>query len=304
MQRDNSAKPWLSTENPGTEQTFRFSHAAMATEFEILINHKEEKYAKQAAHAAFQELDKLELDLSRFIENSDISRINQAVVGQSVIVGPDTIACLAEAALVWKITGGVFDPGAGNMIRDHKSGSPSVEKGQSGGSLQQLQLDLTNHTACKTSALLNIDLGAIGKGFALDRMAAMLREWSVKDFLIHSGQSTVIVFREHEKGEKWKLSISHPDRNEVLAVIELPAGSLSASGMKKGIHIIDPRTGSSAPVNRYAWVFADTAARSDALSTAFMLLPLTEIGKLCRQHREIKACILSEGKLRNYNLIN
>ena len=72
----------------------RFAHEAMATTFEIFIQHKNARYARQAAAAAFMELDRLEGELSRFIDNSDISRINNLNVNQSLRIGLAAFECL------------------------------------------------------------------------------------------------------------------------------------------------------------------------------------------------------------------
>ncbi len=67
-------------------QVNRFSHEAMATTFEILIVHEDERYARQAAMAAFHEVDRLEAELSRFIEHSDVSRINNLPAGRFAFI--------------------------------------------------------------------------------------------------------------------------------------------------------------------------------------------------------------------------
>ena len=65
----------------------RFSHEAMATTYEVIVVHEDERYARQAAAAAFEEVNRLEADLSRFIENSDISQINSLPVGRPLVLG-------------------------------------------------------------------------------------------------------------------------------------------------------------------------------------------------------------------------
>ncbi|MHC4571036.1 MAG: hypothetical protein ACYS0C_03020 [Planctomycetota bacterium] len=69
-----------------------FSHEAMATTFEIFILNDDARYTQQAAWAAFDELDRLEAELSRFIENSDISRISNLAANQSLRIGPESIS--------------------------------------------------------------------------------------------------------------------------------------------------------------------------------------------------------------------
>src|SRR3954463_10231830 len=87
-----------------------FRHEAMATYFEIIIAGQEEDYARQAAGAAFRELDRLENVLSRYIESSDISRANRLPAGASMTIGHDTRECLLIAADVSIAPHRAFDP--------------------------------------------------------------------------------------------------------------------------------------------------------------------------------------------------
>src|SRR5512138_1594983 len=94
-----------------------FSHEAMASIFSMTLVHPDGRYAHQAALAAFAEIDRLERELSRFIENSDIARINHARVGWPVTLGLDSYACLQQARQAWEDTGGAFDVTIGALYR-------------------------------------------------------------------------------------------------------------------------------------------------------------------------------------------
>ncbi len=285
-----------------TKTIHRFGHHAMATEYGIIIRYRDKKYAEQAAFAAFMLLDRLERDLSRFNENSEISKINNLGVGRSLSVGPDTMACLQAAQEIWKITGGAFDPGAGNLITAFKTTGQSIGEKNHGGSLLGIHLDPAKNMVRKVDPGVNIDLGAIGKGFVLDRMAELLSEWSLSDFLIHSGYSTVITAQGSARKHVWKVSISDPDRHKVWKVIEMRNDVLSASGLKKGPHIIDPRSRDRISVRRSSWVSAENGAKADALSTAFIVLSVKEIKQICMTSPAVKACILVDGKFINFGL--
>ena len=297
LKQNDPGKPLGLTEIPGNNKDlFRFSHYAMATTYEIFIRHNDSIYSGQAAQAAFSLIDNLEQDLSRFIENSDISRINRLSVNQNLIVAPDTIACLIESQNIWQLTGGAFDPGAGIEITRSKSGSlPDLPAGNAG-SLGCLSLDPDHFQVKKQDAGVDLDLGGIGKGYALDRMDDLLRDWSIGKFLMHSGQSG-------KNGAGWKISLSDPENGNILGILDLKSGALSASGMKKGDHIIDPRNGRKADGNRSTWVRADNAALADALSTAFMIMSVDEISDLSRFHPEIKSLLLISGKTFNFGLL-
>ena len=87
----------------------RFYHEAMATTFEVTILSEDSRYAQQAARAAFDELDRLEAELSRFIENSDISRINNLAANQPLRIGLATFECLQLSVEIYNDTNGAFD---------------------------------------------------------------------------------------------------------------------------------------------------------------------------------------------------
>ena len=94
----------------------RFSHEAMATVFEVLCVHADARYAAQAAQAAFELVDRLEQLLSRFLENSDVARVNHLAAGQGTPVGPWTMECLEIAWHLHGLTGGAFDPSVGSGL--------------------------------------------------------------------------------------------------------------------------------------------------------------------------------------------
>ncbi len=93
----------------GTEGLNRYEHRAMATLFEILIANEDPSFAGGTAHAAFGEIDRLEQELSRYVANSDVSRINNLSPHGSLRVSLDTFHCLRLSMQYWEETGGAFD---------------------------------------------------------------------------------------------------------------------------------------------------------------------------------------------------
>jgi thiamine biosynthesis lipoprotein len=295
----------------------RFSHEAMATTFELLIVHEDERYASQAAVAAFDQVDRLEHELSRFLENSDVTRINNLPANQPLQLGLDTFECLKIAERIYADTNGAFDITIGTLLKCWRNddGSPrkpspkeiDIARMHTGTNL--IELNEAEHTIMLSASPMQIDLGGIGKGYAVDRVAELLREWSIDVALISGGYSSVLALdappkyfrfsiadcrsknRQLIKG--WPLTMTNPaGSREILARPFLQNAALSGSGIQKGGHIIDPRTARAVKGRRAAWTYAPDAATADALSTAFMIMGLGEIKKYCAKHTDTLAMVI------------
>ena len=145
----------------------------MATYFEIYAVHPDAQYAAQAAQAAFDLVDRLERDLSRFLPNSDITRINHLAAQETTAVTPSTLECLLIAQHMWALTGGAFDVSIGTGI-------------------DSLELDADRFVVRATRDGVRVDLGGIGKGYAVDLVAELLDEWGLAIALVHGGFSSVL----------------------------------------------------------------------------------------------------------------
>ena len=248
----------------------RLRHRAMNTSFEILADHPDATYARQAARAAFEDLDRLETRLSRFLDGSDVRRLNQAPAALPVRIGPEAFACLTEAIRLHERTAGAFDASLGT-------------------GLTRLSLDPATLTVCKAHQETRIDLGGIGKGFALDQMANLLADWDLSRVCLTGGGSSILALEPPTGLEGWPVGLGTGDGS---FPILLHRASLGASGTgAQGDHIRDPSDpGRTLPARR-TWVCTRLAAWSDALATAFMILPREAIAAICREIPECAALI-------------
>lgn len=260
----------------------RFRHEAMATWFEIVVAGQDEAYARQAAAAAFRELDRLESELSRYVESSDIARANRLAGGETMAIGDDALQCLLASAQVCHGTGRAFDP----AYASERSPDQPAE-------VAPYALDPVAHTLTSRAKRLQLDLGAVGKGFALDRMADTLEEWGVRAALLNSGGSTVLALEPPAGLPGWVIGLGEGAARREVSLTQL---ALSGSGMAvKGAHLIDPRTGRPAARPGRAWALAPSAAVADALSTAFFVLADREVESFCAANPVFGAAVVGAG---------
>ena len=166
----------------------RFSHEAMATIFEVHADHPDARYAAQAAHAVFDLVDRLERELSRFQPNSDITRINHLAAGEATRVSAATLECLTIARHMYDLTGGAFDASIGT-------------------GLTTLALDPQEWTVRARETGVRVDLGGIGKGYAVDCMAELLEDWGLERALVHGGFSSVLALEPPDDADGWPLTL-------------------------------------------------------------------------------------------------
>jgi thiamine biosynthesis lipoprotein len=279
-------------------QAHRFAYRAMATVFEIVCVHEERGYAEQAARAAFDMIDRIETELTCHRSSSDISRINRLRSGEATLVCSWAMDCLLLARHFYSETGGAFDVSLG-------SGFDAVE-------MMPADSCVRIHRE-----KVRLDLGGIGKGYAIDRAADLLQEWEISRALIHGGFSSVLVLEPPPDHEGWPLTISLPGAAPVLERIVARRQAWSASGIRKKDHIVDPRTGLPVRDRSAVWVSGsleslsaayrgekstapsgtfDTgdspSAVAEALSTAFMIMSREEIADWCLRHPGVEARIL------------
>jgi len=260
---------------------FRRAHRAMATMFEIFIADLDKAEALDVAEAAFVEIDRMERLLSRYNPYSDISRINAAKPGKDVVVEVEAAECIQTAFRVWKQTDGAFDITAGSPLATGIA--PKAPVG-----MQRIVLDEDSMSVRRLDAKVRLDLGGIGKGFALDLVTDLLDEWGVKNALCHGGTSTVLAMGSRPGRDGWQADLQNPsgDKGDLGSVL-LKDCSFSGSSTAHSRHIIHPRTGKAIPADRAAWALADDATTADALTTALCVMDDDEIRRFARRNPKL-----------------
>jgi thiamine biosynthesis lipoprotein len=259
------------------------SRTAMACRFEVTLPHTAQASVR-AASAALDEVARLEQQLTVFRADSEISRINQQAATRAVPVEPALFELLGLCQELSRLTAGAFDITAGPLSRcwgflrrQGRIPTPEeIEAARSNVGGEKFRLEGGAIRFAHSGVELN--LGSIGKGYALDRIAGQLRG-EAPTALLSGGSSSMRALGRGERGRGWTVGIRHPRKlQQRMAVLRLRDAALATSGGEEQFfeyegrrygHIIDPRTGWPAGGIASATVVASSAAVADALATAF-----------------------------------
>lgn len=243
--------------------------------------------SKTAVDRSFDEIKRIEALLSAYIDNSEVSRINSAPSGTPVRVSRETFELIQAAVNFKNLTEGAFDITVKPLVDlwNISGGGyvPTAEEIAAGVSLVgEVVLDESNLTVTLPGDGMQIDLGGIAKGYAGDRVRAVLESEGVKSAIADLGGNIVTI---SAKGKTpWKVGLQSPGESRGTVFATVPAqntcivtsGSYERffeSGGKTYHHIIDPRTGVN-PANDIlsVTVISSDGTMADALSTAFFVL--------------------------------
>jgi thiamine biosynthesis lipoprotein len=265
---------------------------AMATRFELVLHGPNSTRLRAAGEAALKEVERLEAQLSLYRPTSEIARVNALAARESVRVSPSVFRLLQHARQLQIESGGAFDITVAPLVRcwgfmhgtGHMPDPVEIEVARSHSGMAHVMLDEENYSVRFDREGVMIDLGAIGKGYAIDCAAETLREAGVFSALLHGGTSTVYGLGAPPDADGWKIAITPPPdqppretavvlRDNALSVSAVWGKCFEAAGKKFG-HVIDPRTGW--PVNNavQAAVLLPSATETDALSTALLVVGL------------------------------
>jgi thiamine biosynthesis lipoprotein len=291
----------------------KVQRAAMGSLFEVYLAGTDRELLLAAGEEALNEIERLEDQLSHYREASDITRINLNAAEQWVRLEPRLYDLLRRCAKLSEETDGAFDITAGPLVKAWgffrgEGRVPTDDEiadtlGRVG--FYRLLWDDAEHMLRFVTPGVELHLGAVGKGFAMDAAAEVLRFYGVSSAVIHGGQSTI-----HALGappyepEGWEFTIRDPrDHETPIETVRLKDQALSTSGNAEqffevdGVrygHLIDPLTGRPTRGVLQVSVIAPSAADSDALSTAFFVLGPEPTEEFCRSHPNIRVIMVAE----------
>lgn len=284
-------------------KSIRVACLAMATRFEFVLCGHDETRLRAAGDDALREVVRLEAALSLYQPDSEIAEVNRHAAHHPVRITPEVFSLLRHALTLSAATGGAFDITAAPLLRAWglMGGSGRVPGPEElaaarlcvGAAL--VTLDEGAFTVQFNRPGVILDLGAIGKGYALDRAAESLRESGVENALLHGGTSSVLAWGRPPENEAaaWRVAIGRPESegfhaqagaaaptDRPLAVVELHDESFAVSAVwGKGFtdngrfygHVLDPRTGCPVDQVLLAAIALPSATESDAVSTALLV---------------------------------
>jgi thiamine biosynthesis lipoprotein len=308
-------------ETPAADQTLaalgntlRLSTPAMATEFEAILNPGAGGLL-DGAWSALELVNQLEDQMSIYRPGTELSRLNASAADEPVEVERRLFDLLRRAVVLSAATAGAFDPTSGPLVAvwrtcrkerrlpdEHELAAARKQMGCQHVVFQPPSAEGATGTIRYAQPGISLNLNAIGKGYALDRAAELLRPCG-GDWLLHGGHSSILAHGAHTGFEGWPVSIRHPlFPNRQLATILLRDRAMSTSGSavqffryqgKRYGHIVDPRTGWPVDSMLAVTVLASDAALAEALSTAFFVLGVEKAREYCHNNPDVAALLIA-----------
>ena len=262
----------------------------MGTYYQVVTRSDECQVQTNALEARLNELNQ---SLSTYLPDSELSQLNRAGAGQPIDLSRALDEVLQAAELVWHESGGAFDVTIGPLVnlwgfgpgKAADASAPSASfQAQARARVGMHLLSLADGKLVKQRPDTYIDLSALAKGYAVDDLAALLKDAGCRNFMVDIG-GEIFAHGLNTQGKAWRLGIESPvagQPGQIHAVVELSNLAIATSGDYRNFrmvdgepvdHVLDPRTGQPAasPVVS-ATVLHSSAMWADAYATAFMVL--------------------------------
>ena len=278
----------------------------MACRFEVTLSGDDARHVP-AARAALEEVERVEAALTVFRTTSALVDVNRRAGSEDVLLDAELFALLRRCVAFHEATGGAYDVTTTPLSRcwgflaraGRRPTAETVDAARAGTGTDAVALDAARQTVRFLRAGLELNLGSIGKGYALDRMAALMRAAGAAHVLLSAAGSSIRAVGGRGRGFRVDLRSRLVGRGP-LARLRLRDAALGTSGggeqgfeidgVRYG-HVIDPRTGWPARGVLSATVVADDAATADALSTAFFVGGPDLARDYCARHPGVLAIL-------------
>lgn len=288
---------------------YEASHNAMGSVFTIVAYGKDERALAQVANEAFEEIDRLDAQMSNYQPESELSALNRHAARRAVLVEPKLFQLIADSVRTSEETNGAFDITVGPLMKawgffrgqGRVPSDAELAKVLQRVGYRHIKLDRAARTVAFDAEGIELDLGGIAKGYAVDVAAEILRSNGVERALVSSGTSSVYALGAPPDEPGWRITLRDPfDAVKAADVIVLKNYSLAVSGNyerfftlhgKTYAHIMDPRTGRPVDGMLATAVLAPRATESDALSTACFVMAAQASQRYLARHANLLAIL-------------
>ena len=273
-----------------SSEMFVQSRNAMGTVFSIYMYARDGEHAETCFEAAFEEIERLDETFSNYRPSSELSRINRLAAHHAVTTDPEVFALLETALDYSGRSNGAFDITVGPLMRAWgffrgEGRYPHIhelEIAREQVGFEKVHLEAPTRTLRFAVPGVELDLGAIGKGYAVDRAVMILREAGIDAALVDAGSSTLYAMGAPPGKDGWTVRVPEPrDRSQTVSTVTLRNESLSTSGSyencfelegQKYCHVMDPRNGMPVQGVLQATLISSDSTSTDALSNAMFVM--------------------------------
>lgn len=241
------------------------SRPAMATVFTAVLRGEDDEHLEAVAEAALDEVERVERLLSRFDRRSEVARLNREAARHEVLVDREVFGILQACHEYWRGTDGSFDITATSPHAPHEPRPTMAD----------VVLDEARRTVRFVHPATRLDLGAIGKGYALDRAGEIVAAQGVAHALLDGGTSSTLARGIDAEGRPWSVGLRDPFSSDIhrellrLRLVDQCLASSAVLAAGGGVSdLVDPRTGTPLAEQRACTILAPTATEAEILSTA------------------------------------
>ena len=265
----------------------RRSQLLMGTLLEIQAYGESTEKVDQVINLAFQEVNRIEQILSTYQPNSEISKLNQLADKAPVTLSKEVIDLLVRSKKLTSQTNGSFDISVGPVVNlwriseGKKPSSKSIEHSLQSIGMKYVEINVARQEVRFNKKGMRIDLGAIGKGYAMDRAAELLGSRGIHRAMLSFG-GHILALNPPPGQQGWKVHIRNPkNQNQVIGHFEIKDSSVATTADdqrsylvngKRFSHIINPNTGQPVSGSSSVTIITPHAEQGDALSTALFAM--------------------------------
>jgi FAD:protein FMN transferase len=290
--------------NSQNDKPIRFeeSRISMACTYSIIAYGREEHELKKILNEALDEIDRIDRLMSHYKKESELSKINREASNRPVRVDSELFDFISECIKYSRESDGAFDITVGPLMKawgffrdeGRLPSEAELSSARRSTGYQHIILNNNEKTVRFDITGVELDLGGIAKGYAVDRAVSLLKSRGIERALVNACGSTIYGLGSPPDSSGWEMKIQDPiDHKKIALTVSLNNQTLSVSGSYekffevagvKYSHIMDPRTGMPAQGVLSVAVLTDTGTAGDALDNVFFVLGIERTRKLIKRY--------------------